>query len=64
MLRYYAGDEGLKVLGKASSPEEYLSTCHPVVELVDQLVKRQHLKHIFVQSGPLSITLEQRTPSG
>jgi oxaloacetate decarboxylase alpha subunit len=61
VLRFYAGDDGLKVMGKASTPEEYLSTRHPVVELVDRLVQRRDLKHIFVQNGELSISLRQAT---
>jgi oxaloacetate decarboxylase alpha subunit len=62
VLRFYAGDDGLRVMGKASPPEEYLSTRHPVVELVDKLVQKQDLKHIFVQTGELSISLRKETP--
>jgi len=62
VLRFYAGDDGLKVMGKSSSPEEYLSTRHPVVELVDRLVQKKDLKHIFVQNGELSISLRKETP--
>jgi len=61
VLRFYAGDDGLKVMGKSSSPEEYLSTRHPVVELVDRLVQKRDLKHIFVQNGELSISLHKET---
>jgi oxaloacetate decarboxylase (Na+ extruding) subunit alpha len=62
VLRFYAGDDGLRVMGKASPPEEYMSTRHPVVELVDKLVQKQDLKHIFVQTGELSISLRKETP--
>jgi oxaloacetate decarboxylase (Na+ extruding) subunit alpha len=61
VLRYYAGGEALKVRGKYSTPEEYLSTRHPLVDLVDQLLKRRELKHISVQGRDFSIALHQQT---
>jgi oxaloacetate decarboxylase alpha subunit len=61
VLRFYAGDDGLKVIGKSSSPEEYLSTRHPIVELVEALVRKPDLKHVHVQHGPLSIALHRGT---
>jgi oxaloacetate decarboxylase alpha subunit len=61
VLRVYAGDDGLRVMGKASSPEEYLSARHPVVELVERLAQKRDLKHVVVQSGGLSIALHQQS---
>ncbi len=61
VLRYYAGEDGLRVMGKSSSPEEYLSARHPLVKLVESLVQKRDLKHIFVQNGPLSISMHQGT---
>jgi oxaloacetate decarboxylase alpha subunit len=61
VLRFFAGEEGLKALGKSIEPEEYLSARHPVVELVDQLAKRRDLKHVVVQTGDLTIALRQGT---
>ncbi len=59
VLRFYAGEAGPQVMGKASAPEEYLSVRHPIVELVDGLLKKPDLKHIFVQTGQFSILLHQ-----
>lgn len=61
VLRVYAGEDGPRVIGKASTPEEYLSARHPIVELVDQLAKKRDLKHVFVQTRQLSISLHQAT---
>jgi oxaloacetate decarboxylase alpha subunit len=61
VLRYYAGDDGLRVMGKSSAPEEYLSTRHPIVELVEGLVQKRDLEHVFVQTGDLSISLRKGT---
>ena len=60
VLRYYAGGEAPKVRGKYSTPEEYLSTRHPLVDLVDQLLKKRELKHISVQGRDFSIALHQQ----
>jgi oxaloacetate decarboxylase (Na+ extruding) subunit alpha len=62
VLRFYAGDDGLKVMGKSSAPEEYLSARHSVVDLVDELLHKRDLNHIFVQHGELRIALG-RTPA-
>jgi oxaloacetate decarboxylase alpha subunit len=62
-LRVYAGDEGPNVMGKASSPEEYLSARHPLVTLVEELSKRQHLGHVVVQKGDLTISLQHQVRS-
>lgn len=62
VLRVFAGDDGPRVMGKASAPEEYLSARHPVVELVDVLAKKRDQKHIVVQKGDLSISLHKTTP--
>jgi hypothetical protein len=47
------------VIGKSSEPEDYLSTRHPVVELVEKLVQQRELKHVYVQHRGLSIALRQ-----
>ena len=47
-------------VGKYSTPEEYLSTRHPLVDLVDQLLKKRELKHISVQGRDFSIALHQK----
>ncbi len=57
ILRVYAGDEAAKVLGKFSSPEEYLSARHPLVMLVEELSKKRHLAHVIVQQGDLTLSL-------
>jgi oxaloacetate decarboxylase (Na+ extruding) subunit alpha len=59
VLRYYVGEGGPKVIGKSSEPEDYLSTRHPVVELVEKLVQQRELKHVYVQHRGLSIALRQ-----
>jgi oxaloacetate decarboxylase alpha subunit len=61
VLRFFAGEDGPKVIGRASAPEEYLSARHPVVELVDQLVRKRDLQHVVVQHGGLSISLHKGT---
>jgi oxaloacetate decarboxylase alpha subunit len=62
VLRYLAGDDGLKVLGKASTPAEYLSTRHPVVELVERLVQKRDVGHIVVQTGQWRVALHKAVP--
>ncbi|HEY7065242.1 MAG TPA: biotin carboxyl carrier protein [Chloroflexota bacterium] len=62
VLRFYAGEDGLKVVGKSSEPEEYLSARHPVVELVDKLAQKRDLHHIQVQTGELSLSLSRGAP--
>jgi len=57
ILRVYAGDEAAQVLGKFSSPDEYLSARHPLVTLVEELAKKRHLAHIVVQKGDLTLSL-------
>ncbi|MCA1647189.1 MAG: hypothetical protein LC797_17600 [Chloroflexi bacterium] len=59
LLRVYAGDEGPRVMGQASTPEEYLSARHPLVTLVEELSTRQHLGHVVVQKGDLTVSFQQ-----
>src|SRR5919202_5562346 len=56
VLRFYAGEDGLRVVGKSSAPEEYLSARHPIVELVEALVQKRDLQHVHVRTGQLSVT--------
>jgi oxaloacetate decarboxylase alpha subunit len=64
VLRFYAGEDGLKVVGKASRPEEYLSTRHPLVDLVDQLARKQDVHHVVVQDRELTLSLHKAAPAG
>ncbi len=59
ILRVYAGDEAAKVLGKFSSPEEYLSARHPLVMLVEELSKKRDLAHVVVRMGELTLSLRR-----
>lgn len=57
LLRVYAGEDGPKVVGQASRPETYLSARHPLVELVRELARKEHIGHVVVQKGDLALTL-------
>jgi oxaloacetate decarboxylase alpha subunit len=59
VLHFYTGADGLRVMGKASRPEEYLSTRHPLVDLVDQLARKQDVHHVVVHDRELSISLHK-----
>lgn len=59
VLRVYAGDDAVRVMGKASSPEPYLSARHPLVELVDELSKKRQLRYIALQRGNMTVTLRK-----
>jgi oxaloacetate decarboxylase (Na+ extruding) subunit alpha len=62
LVRMYAGEDGPKVLGKASRPEEYLSARHPVAALIQELANKRHLGHVVVRKGDLTIALHQPLP--
>ena len=62
LVRMYAGEDGPKVLGKASRPEEYLSARHPVAALIQELATKRHLGHVVVRKGDLTIALHQPAP--
>jgi oxaloacetate decarboxylase alpha subunit len=60
LLRAYAGEDAPKVMGKASTPEEYLSARHPLVTLVEELSRRDGLGHVVVQKGDVKVSFQQR----
>jgi oxaloacetate decarboxylase (Na+ extruding) subunit alpha len=60
LLRYFAGREEVEAMRKAGPPASYLSAQSSLVTLIEELSKKNHLAHIAVQKGPLSIHMEKK----
>ena len=57
LMRVYAGDEGANAMGKADSPEPFLSADRPLASLLREMVNRSDFKHVVVEQGGLKIAL-------
>ena len=64
LMRVYAGDDYVDLVGMASRPEDFLSARQPLVMLLDELVKKRGFTHVVVQKGDLSLTLGGGSGSG
>ena len=60
LLRWIVSEQEISAMRAAGPPKEYLSACHPLVRLVEELSKRTDCSRIHVQKRGLSITLEKR----
>jgi oxaloacetate decarboxylase (Na+ extruding) subunit alpha len=60
LLRYFAGREEVEAMRKAGPPASYLSAQSSLVTLIEELSKKNHLAHIAVQKGPLSIHMARK----
>ena len=61
ILRWLLSPEEIAAMRQAGSPKEYLQATHPLVTLIEGLIKQKDRNVIRVQKPGLSITLEKRS---
>ncbi|HEY7216929.1 MAG TPA: hypothetical protein VH985_00955 [Candidatus Binatia bacterium] len=44
------------------APREYLSAAQPLIELIDELTKREDRNQVFIQKRELTLRLEKKQP--
>ncbi len=59
LLRWLLHKEEIEAMRAAGPPKEYLSSRHPLVALIEELVKREDCSHIQVKKPGLSLSLEK-----
>ena len=59
LLRWLLRKEEIEAMRLAGPPKEYLSTSHPLVTLIGELIRRKDYSQIQVQKPGFSLTLRQ-----
>jgi oxaloacetate decarboxylase alpha subunit len=57
LLRIYAGEDAVKALTAAGSPQQYLNGKQPLVRLIEELSRKRDCKQISIRRPGLSLTL-------
>ncbi len=57
LLRWLLRTEEIEAMRAAGPPKEYLSARHPLVTLIEELIKREDCRQIHVQKPGFSLTL-------
>jgi oxaloacetate decarboxylase (Na+ extruding) subunit alpha len=60
LLRFYAGPEFVEALKLAPSRKEYLDSRKPLVKLVEQLVAKRDLGHVYIRNNDFSLSAGTR----
>ena len=61
ILRYYAGPEFVDALKSAPPRKEYLDSRKPLVKLVEQLVSKRDLGHVYIRKDNFSLSAGRRS---
>jgi len=61
LLRYYAGPEFVDALKSAPPRKEYLDSRKPLVKLVEQLVSKRDLGHVYIRKDNFSLSAGRRS---
>jgi len=60
ILRYFAGEEYVDAMKAAGPAREYISEKNSLLMLIEQLIKRNNSRQIYVRHGNLTVRLERR----
>jgi oxaloacetate decarboxylase alpha subunit len=60
LLRFYAGPEFVEALKLAPPRKEYLDSRKPLVKLVEQLVTKPDLGHVYIRNDNFSLSAGRR----
>jgi oxaloacetate decarboxylase alpha subunit len=60
LLRFYAGPEFVEALNLAPPRKEYLDSRKPLVKLVEQLVTKPDLGHVYIRNDNFSLSAGRR----
>ena len=60
ILRYFAGEEYVDAMKAAGPAREYASGKNSLLMLIEQLIKRNNSRQIYVRHGNLTVRLEKR----
>lgn len=60
ILRYFAGTEYVAAMKAASPPREYASGKSPLLMLIEQAIKRDNTRQIYIRHGNVTVRLEKR----
>src|SRR5687767_12713428 len=60
LLRFYAGPEFVEALKLAPPRKEYLDSRKPLVKLVEQLVTKPNLGHVYIRNDDFSLSAGRR----
>jgi len=60
ILRYFAGEEYVDAMKAAGPAREYISEKNSLLMLIEQLIKRNNSRQIYVRHGNLTVRLEKR----
>lgn len=61
LLRYFSSQEDVAAMKAAAVPKPY-SGAHPLLNLLESLLKQEERRQIYVRAGRTSIRLEKKTP--
>ena len=65
LLRYFAGEDAVAAMRSAGAPADYASSSMPLVNLIEQLTRRNHAAQVYIKRDDLSLRLERRhSPAG
>jgi len=62
LLRVYAGPEAVDALQSASTPKRQVDGRQTLLNLVEQLSKKQDCRHFYIRNNGLSLTLGKQQP--
>jgi oxaloacetate decarboxylase alpha subunit len=60
ILRYFAGEEYVTAMKAAGPVREYTSGRSPLLRLIEELIKRNNSRQIYIRHGNLTVRLENR----
>jgi oxaloacetate decarboxylase alpha subunit len=60
ILRYFAGEEYVTAMRAAGPVREYTSGRSPLLRLIEELIKRNNSRQIYIRHGNLTVRLENR----
>jgi oxaloacetate decarboxylase alpha subunit len=60
LLRCFLRPDEIESMQAVGPPEDYLTSKHPLITLIQQLTTRTHPKFIRIQKRSFSLTLQQR----
>jgi oxaloacetate decarboxylase alpha subunit len=63
LLHYFAGEDAVTAMRAAGAPKDYTGSSMPLVQLIEQLAKREQTARVYIARNGLRLRAERRSPS-
>jgi len=62
LLRYFSSEKDVAAMKASGPPAIYLSVRHPLLTLLESLIKADNRRQVYIRAGEASLRLEKRKP--